>query len=144
MGVCCVSNDPHSYLSHSEVEKSFLKSFLYWWTRGGKWFISLWKSALRLNFIIPFHWIISPSPIRDYIQWNRLPKIWERGFSEVRIILYTQLNFKYRRLIRNMQYLKGENIQRVCEAYTACIPNCKRWWSVSYEVFLLFCRRTFV
>ena len=35
----------------------------------------------------------------------------ERGFSEVRIILYTQLNFKYRRQIRNMQYLKGENIQ---------------------------------
>lgn len=35
----------------------------------------------------------------------------ERGFSEVRIILYPQLNFKYRRLIRNMQYLKGENIQ---------------------------------
>lgn len=40
----------------------------------------------------------------------------ERGFSKVRIILYPQLNFKYLCLIRYMQYLKGENIQRVCEA----------------------------
>lgn len=42
----------------------------------------------------------------------------ERGFSEVRIILYTQLNFKYRRRIRNMQYLKGENIQSLWGVYS--------------------------
>lgn len=55
---------------------------------------------------------------------------WKRGFSEVRIILYTQLNFKYRCLILNMQYLnrfEGENIQshRVCEPCPVCILNCK-------------------
>lgn len=57
----------------------------------------------------------------------------ERGFSEVRIILYTQLNFTYHCLILNMQYLnvfEGECVQRVCEACTVFILNCKRLQSL--------------
>lgn len=47
----------------------------------------------------------------------------EGGFSEVRIILYTQLNFKYRCLMRNIQFLnisEGKTFRRSVR-HTQCI-----------------------
>lgn len=60
--------------------------------------------------------------------------ITEHGFSEVRIILYTQLNFKYRCLVLNMQYLnifEGGNVRSLWSIHSLNIElqkarNCIR------------------
>jgi len=133
MTLLCFWRDLEDHLSHSEVPKSPLKSLCIDELKKDIYFTL--KIPVKIKLHNPFslnNFTITDKRLCSVKQVTQ--NITERGFSEVRIILYAQLNLKYSCLILNMQHLNIECVRHIQSVYWTA----KGTESGPYDIFLLF------